>query len=116
MPGLLQRSAGGPVGLALHTAGRRDGREGALRDRGAPVSRAWGPDAGLRAWDTRVVFVQRRGRWWWNAWREQTKTELYGFADSEQDARDAMYAAIAQAPPWPAPPRPREQGRGGAAT
>jgi hypothetical protein len=52
--------------------------------------------ADLRAWDTRVVFIERQGRWWWNAWRERTATELYGFADSPQAAREAMYRAIAQ--------------------
>jgi hypothetical protein len=48
-------------------------------------------------WDTRVVFVERRQRWWWNAWRASTATELYGFADSQEEATQAMYRAIEQA-------------------
>ncbi|GAA1280931.1 hypothetical protein GCM10009609_51150 [Pseudonocardia aurantiaca] len=50
-----------------------------------------------RVWSTRVVFIQRHRRWWWNAWRESTATELYGFADSQEDASLAMYRAIEQA-------------------
>ena len=60
----------------------------------------------LRHWDTRLVFIEKHGRWWWNAWREQTATELYGFADTQQDATRAMYQAIEQATPWPPPPQP----------
>jgi hypothetical protein len=45
-------------------------------------------------WDVRVRFVQRRQRWWWNAWRATTSTELYGFADSRTDAWSAMNQAI----------------------
>lgn len=45
-------------------------------------------------WDIRVVYVERKGRWWWNAWRAATSTELYGFADSQPDAWAAMNAAI----------------------
>ena len=54
-------------------------------------------------WDTRVVYIERQQRWWWNAWRESTATELYGFADSQESATQAMYQAIEQAPPSPAP-------------
>jgi hypothetical protein len=50
-------------------------------------------------WDTRVVFVERQQRWWWNAWREATATELYGFAHSQEEASQAMYRAIEQAGP-----------------
>jgi hypothetical protein len=50
---------------------------------------------GMRAaWDCRVLFVERKQRWWWNAFRESTFTELYGFADSQQAAKQAMYQAI----------------------
>jgi hypothetical protein len=48
-------------------------------------------------WDMRVVFVERRQRWWWNAWRATTSTELYGFADSRADAWSAMNEAISAA-------------------
>lgn len=48
-------------------------------------------------WDTRVVFIERRQRWWWNAWRESTSTELYGFASSREEASQAMYQAIEHA-------------------
>jgi hypothetical protein len=53
-------------------------------------------------WDTRVVYIERQQRWWWNAWRPSTSTELYGFADSQDDAREAMDRAIGQAEPPPA--------------
>ena len=49
-------------------------------------------------WDMRVVFVERRQSWWWNAWRATTSTELYGFADSRADAWSAMHEAINTAP------------------
>jgi hypothetical protein len=48
-------------------------------------------------WDVRVVFVERRQRWWWNAWRPTTSTELYGFAESRSDAWSAMNQAISAA-------------------
>lgn len=48
-------------------------------------------------WDTRVVFIERQQRWWWNAWRESTATELYGFAGSREEATQAMYRAIERA-------------------
>jgi len=56
----------------------------------------------MRAWDTRVVFVVRRQRWWWNAWRPSTCTELHGFADSQEEAAQEMYRAIEEAGPPPA--------------
>ena len=49
-------------------------------------------------WDVRVVFIERRRTWWWNAWREATCTELFGFADSPTEAWSAMHAAITTAP------------------
>jgi hypothetical protein len=48
-------------------------------------------------WDTRVVFIEREQRWWWNAWRESTATELYGFAYSRKEASQAMYRGIERA-------------------
>jgi hypothetical protein len=48
-------------------------------------------------WDTRIVFIEKRGRWWWNAWRASTATELYGFAASREDATRDMYQAIERA-------------------
>jgi hypothetical protein len=47
-----------------------------------------------REWDTRIVWIERRQRWWWNAWRESTSTELWGFADSQLDALRGMTAAL----------------------
>ena len=49
---------------------------------------------GKREWDTRIVWNQRHSRWWWNAWRETTATELWGFADTPEDALRAMTTAI----------------------
>jgi hypothetical protein len=48
-------------------------------------------------WDVRVVFIERRQQWWWNAWRPATSTELYGFADTRADAWSAMSEAISAA-------------------
>lgn len=45
----------------------------------------------------RVVFVEQRKAWWWNAWRAATSTELYGFADTRADAWSAMNEAIGSA-------------------
>ena len=53
-------------------------------------------------WDTRVAYIERRQRWWWNAWRESTETELYGFTDSEVEASQQMQRAIEHAGPSPA--------------
>lgn len=50
-----------------------------------------------REWDTRVVWNVQRGRWWWNAWRETTSTEVWGFADSPEDAMRAMTVGIQRA-------------------
>lgn len=64
--------------------------------RNRPVNESDTTDRGQRdgGWDIRVVFVERKSRWWWNAWRAATSTELYGFADSRSDAWTAMNAAI----------------------
>ena len=51
----------------------------------------------MKDWDTRVVFNDRSQWWWWNAWQESTTTELYGFADSREDAWLAMQEAISAA-------------------
>lgn len=48
----------------------------------------------VNGWDMWVVYVERRQRWWWNAWRATTSTELYGFTDSRADAWTVMSAAI----------------------
>lgn len=50
-----------------------------------------------RIWDLRVVWIDRRQRWWWNAWRESTSTELSGFADSRDAAWTAMNTAVSAA-------------------
>jgi hypothetical protein len=50
-----------------------------------------------RGWDTCVVYVEHRQRWWWNAWRPSTCTELHGFADSAEEAAEAMNQAVEQA-------------------
>jgi hypothetical protein len=49
------------------------------------------------SWDTRVVYIERHQRWWWNAWLAAMETELYGFADSREEATRAMYQAIENA-------------------
>jgi hypothetical protein len=56
-----------------------------------------------------VAYVERRQRWWWNAWRAATSTELYGFADTRDDAWSAMNQAIsaAQVPDQLSERRPR---------
>jgi hypothetical protein len=61
-----------------------------------------GPAQGLavstaRRWDMCVVFVERRHRWWWNAWHERTTIELSGFADSQDEAICDMGEAIKRA-------------------
>ncbi|OZM81717.1 hypothetical protein [Pseudonocardia sp. MH-G8] len=48
-------------------------------------------------WDTCVIYVERRRRWWWNAWRPCTSTELSGFAESEEQARREMALAVVEA-------------------
>jgi hypothetical protein len=55
-----------------------------------------------RVWDMRVVWIERHRRWWWNAWRQSTRTELYGFANSRDAAMQDMSAAIdaATRPPF----------------
>jgi hypothetical protein len=54
-----------------------------------------------RPWDTRVVWLEAKQCWWWNAWRASTATELHGFAETEAAASQAMLEAIAGAPPDP---------------
>lgn len=49
---------------------------------------------GLREWDMRVIWIVKRQRWWWNAWRESTSTELWGFAESHGTALRAMTVAM----------------------
>jgi hypothetical protein len=61
-----------------------------------PMTARWSSSL---SWDTRVVFIERHGRWWWNAWLAATETELYGFADSREEATRAMYQAIKEARP-----------------
>lgn len=48
-------------------------------------------------WDLRVVFIERKRQWWWNAWRPATSTELYGFAETRADAWSAMNEAVSAA-------------------
>ena len=50
-----------------------------------------------REWDIRTVWNQREQRWWWNAWRERTATELWGFTDDRTTAYSAMTDAIQRA-------------------
>ncbi|MGH3588737.1 MAG: hypothetical protein ACRDQ0_20705 [Pseudonocardia sp.] len=59
------------------------------------------------SWDTRVVYNERQQRWWWNAWLESTATELYGFADSEEEAARSMYQAVKEARTAPSPDGPQ---------
>jgi hypothetical protein len=58
------------------------------------VNAQWSSDL---SWDTRVVYIERRQRWWWNAWLAATETELWGFADSQETAYRAMQRAIRDA-------------------
>jgi hypothetical protein len=58
------------------------------------------------SWDTRVVFIERHQRWWWNAWLAASETELCGFADSREEATRAMYQGIKEAGMAPPPDRP----------
>ena len=51
----------------------------------------------MPGWDTRILWLEQKRRWWWNAWHAATTTELYGFADSESGARRDLTAAIADA-------------------
>lgn len=44
-----------------------------------------------------MVYLERHRRWWWNAWLASTETEMYGFADSQEEATRAMYQAIKNA-------------------
>lgn len=60
------------------------------------------------SWDMRVVYIERRQRWWWNAWLAVTETELYGFADSQEAAYRAMQVAIREARTGPTPEQPHE--------
>ncbi|GAA1280936.1 hypothetical protein GCM10009609_51160 [Pseudonocardia aurantiaca] len=56
----------------------------------------WGPggaSSGLRSWDTRVVFVEQRGRWWSNAWREATKKRIEANREKAAGRRAARAAA-----------------------
>lgn len=45
-------------------------------------------------WDLRVVFIERRQAWWWNAWHPATGTELYGFAETRTAAWSVLSAAV----------------------
>jgi hypothetical protein len=58
------------------------------------------------SWDVRVVYLEGRRRWWWNAWLAATETELWGFADSQEAAYRAMQVAIREAGSGSAPDRP----------
>jgi hypothetical protein len=55
------------------------------------------PGGRCEGWDMRVVFIERRQHWWWNAWRPATSTELYSFANTRADAWSAMNAAVSAA-------------------
>ena len=48
-------------------------------------------------WDTRVQWLPKKQAWWWNAWREATATELWGFAESKENALRAMVKAMRDA-------------------
>ncbi|MGH3588712.1 MAG: hypothetical protein ACRDQ0_20580 [Pseudonocardia sp.] len=55
------------------------------------------------SWDTRVVWNERRQRYWWNAWLESTETELSGWADTREEAVRAMQRAVQEARRQPRP-------------
>ena len=44
-------------------------------------------------WDTRVVPRHPDG-WWWNAWHEESETELSGSARTQDEAIEAMRTEI----------------------
>lgn len=48
-------------------------------------------------WDTSVVFVERVGQWWWNAWNATREVERSGYAETCAAARAAHAGAVAQA-------------------
>jgi hypothetical protein len=85
-----------PAGYAPAVARQGRYRNGA---RGTILSDGNGVLPSAARWDTRVVYIAKRQRWWWNAWREATRTELYGFAVSREDATQDMYQAIQRAGP-----------------
>lgn len=47
-----------------------------------------------REWDTRVLWLEHRRTWWWNAWHVPTETELFGSADNKAAAQEAMAKAM----------------------
>jgi hypothetical protein len=71
-------------------------------DRGAPGDAAGRPADGR---DLRVVFIERRQAWWWNAWQAATGAELYGFAETLTAAWSAMNTAVSAAHPPVSRPR-----------
>jgi hypothetical protein len=64
-----------------------------------------------REWDIRIVWNVKHQRWWWNAWREASATELWGFADSQEEALQALMEAMRAAgyPDQPEPPPEPQQ-------
>lgn len=57
------------------------------------------PASETRRWDTRVLFVERTGRWWWNAWDRVGEVERSGDAATPDEARTALAAAVGTGPP-----------------
>lgn len=55
-----------------------------------------GPEA--RRWDTRVLFVERTGRWWWNAWDRVGEVERSGDAATRDEAHAALMDVIGPGP------------------
>jgi hypothetical protein len=45
-------------------------------------------------WDTRVLFVERVGRWWWNAWDPVDAVERSGYTDTREQAVDALAETV----------------------
>ena len=46
-------------------------------------------------WDVRVLRLEQRQLWWWNAWHEATSTELSGTARTRDEAQRDLDAAVA---------------------
>jgi hypothetical protein len=56
------------------------------------------PTSETRCWDTRVLFVERTGRWWWNAWDRVGEVERSGYAATRDEARAALAEAVGPGP------------------
>lgn len=42
----------------------------------------------------RVLYVERAGHWWWNAWNPACAVERSGCAETREQAHAALAAAV----------------------